>query len=208
MYQAACYGNVGASFAVEQIGLPELRENEDGKVWNNVNPYLRLKEYMSRLEADYWVHYRAYKDIPYWKTIENHGLAKGKHIENHIIVDKLSYTHKSNSVLSEKPQLNLSYCSCHLECYDFYHNPCRTFDPTKTSCPVALLSGAMTVIASCWDHSTNVAIRKYAYNNSARRKHKNCREGLSLAKPLYHKASFFCNARTQFDGWTVHCLTS
>ena len=50
MYQAACYGNVGASFAVEQFGLPELRGNEDGEVWNDVDPYLRLKEYMSRLE--------------------------------------------------------------------------------------------------------------------------------------------------------------
>ena len=52
MYRAACYGNVGASFAVEQIGLPELGGNEEGEVWNNVNPHLRLKEYMSRLEAD------------------------------------------------------------------------------------------------------------------------------------------------------------
>ncbi len=52
MYQAACYGNVGASFAVEQIGLPELNGNEEGEAWNDVNPYLRLKEYMSRVEAD------------------------------------------------------------------------------------------------------------------------------------------------------------
>ena len=52
LYQAACYGNVGASFAVEQSGLPELRENKEGEVWNDVNTYLRLNENMSRLGAD------------------------------------------------------------------------------------------------------------------------------------------------------------
>ena len=52
MCQAACYGNVGASFAVEQIGLPELGGNEEGEVWNDANPHLRLREYMSRLEVD------------------------------------------------------------------------------------------------------------------------------------------------------------
>ena len=52
LYQAACYGNVSAIIAVEQFGLPGLRENEEGEVWNDVNPYLRLREYMARFEAD------------------------------------------------------------------------------------------------------------------------------------------------------------
>ena len=38
MYQTACYGNVGASFAVEQIGFPELNGNEEGEAWNDVLP--------------------------------------------------------------------------------------------------------------------------------------------------------------------------
>ena len=50
IHDAACYGNVGASFAMEQIGLPDLSQSEDGEHWNGVDPLLRLKEYRSRLK--------------------------------------------------------------------------------------------------------------------------------------------------------------
>lgn len=54
IYDAACYGNVGASFAMEQIGLPNLSQSEDREYWNEANPLsdplLRLKEYRSRLK--------------------------------------------------------------------------------------------------------------------------------------------------------------
>ena len=63
MYQAACYGNVGASFVQEQFGLPELRGGEEGEVWNDVNSSTRLKEYMSRLDADCSVQCRTCDNI-------------------------------------------------------------------------------------------------------------------------------------------------
>lgn len=52
VYQAACYGAVGASFALEQIGVPTLERSDDGKeLWNGSSPFTRLQEYQSRAEA-------------------------------------------------------------------------------------------------------------------------------------------------------------
>ncbi|KAJ6110864.1 hypothetical protein N7486_003099 [Penicillium sp. IBT 16267x] len=46
--QAACYGSVAASFALEQIGMPEKVDQGDTEVWNGVSVRARLREYMSR----------------------------------------------------------------------------------------------------------------------------------------------------------------
>ena len=50
MYEAACYGSVAASFALEQIGLPELENAEGEELWNGDSVQKRLMEYKSRLE--------------------------------------------------------------------------------------------------------------------------------------------------------------
>ncbi|KAJ5203882.1 uncharacterized protein N7498_004761 [Penicillium cinerascens] len=47
--EAACYGSVGASFAIEQVGIPEKAEKNGEEMWNEVSVSLRLREYMSRL---------------------------------------------------------------------------------------------------------------------------------------------------------------
>ena len=48
--EAALYGNVGASFAVEQSGLPQLEVSEQGpEVWNGVEVGARLLFYRNRL---------------------------------------------------------------------------------------------------------------------------------------------------------------
>lgn len=46
--KAACYGSVGASFAIEQVGIPEMRVDNGEEVWNGQSAALRLHEYMSR----------------------------------------------------------------------------------------------------------------------------------------------------------------
>lgn len=46
---AACYGSVGASFAIEQVGIPKINGEHDAEVWNGVSVYSRLHEYMSRI---------------------------------------------------------------------------------------------------------------------------------------------------------------
>ncbi|CBF85826.1 pfkB family carbohydrate kinase superfamily [Aspergillus nidulans FGSC A4] len=47
--QAACYGSIGASFALEQVGLPRLTRNEgasaSAELWNGENVLERLSEY-------------------------------------------------------------------------------------------------------------------------------------------------------------------
>ena len=45
--EAACYGSVGASFMLEQVGIPERTESEDGELWNGASVSTRLKQYMS-----------------------------------------------------------------------------------------------------------------------------------------------------------------
>lgn len=48
--RAACYGSVGASFALEQVGMPEMTMSGEGEgeVWNGVSVYARLEEFLSR----------------------------------------------------------------------------------------------------------------------------------------------------------------
>ncbi|KAL4817518.1 putative PfkB family kinase [Aspergillus spinulosporus] len=47
--QAACYGSIGASFALEQVGLPQLTRGEgglaSGELWNGENVLERLRTY-------------------------------------------------------------------------------------------------------------------------------------------------------------------
>ncbi|KAL5365832.1 Ribokinase-like protein [Aspergillus floccosus] len=47
--EAACYGSVGASFAIEQVGMPEKSTDGEEELWNGVNVLSRLREYTSRL---------------------------------------------------------------------------------------------------------------------------------------------------------------
>lgn len=47
--KAAAYGNVAASFALEQIGLPKVKFHGLIETWNGVNVQARLEEYSSRL---------------------------------------------------------------------------------------------------------------------------------------------------------------
>ena len=50
LVHAACYGNVGASFAVEQIGVPALEVLGSGKeLWNGSEVYSRLRDYRARI---------------------------------------------------------------------------------------------------------------------------------------------------------------
>ncbi|GIC90944.1 pfkB family carbohydrate kinase superfamily [Aspergillus udagawae] len=43
--EAACYGTVGGSFALEQVGMPEKSDGEDGELWNGADVFERLAEY-------------------------------------------------------------------------------------------------------------------------------------------------------------------
>ncbi|KAI9749009.1 MAG: hypothetical protein M1835_001662 [Candelina submexicana] len=50
LYQAACYGNVSASFALEQIGPPDLTQPKgSGELWKGVSTRKRLNDYKSKL---------------------------------------------------------------------------------------------------------------------------------------------------------------
>ncbi|OOQ82512.1 pfkB family kinase [Penicillium brasilianum] len=46
--KAACYGSVGASFALEQVGVPLLSVQGNEESWNGVKVLSRLEEYMAR----------------------------------------------------------------------------------------------------------------------------------------------------------------
>lgn len=46
--QAACYGSVGASFALEQAGVPEKSGEGEEELWNGVSVFARLQEYLAR----------------------------------------------------------------------------------------------------------------------------------------------------------------
>lgn len=46
--EAAFYGSVGASFALEQVGVPRLSIQDNEESWNGVNVLSRLEEYMAR----------------------------------------------------------------------------------------------------------------------------------------------------------------
>ncbi|KAL4923964.1 pfkB family carbohydrate kinase superfamily [Aspergillus undulatus] len=43
--EAACYGSVGASFALGQIGIPTRSSNASGELWNGEPVFSRLREY-------------------------------------------------------------------------------------------------------------------------------------------------------------------
>ena len=48
--QAAYYGSVAASFAIEQVGMPNKRIEGDEEVWNGASVLGRLNEYRARQE--------------------------------------------------------------------------------------------------------------------------------------------------------------
>jgi len=51
--EACAWGNVAASFAIEQVGLPELRVDEEGReTWNGIVVEERLKEFGARVGLD------------------------------------------------------------------------------------------------------------------------------------------------------------
>ncbi|KAB8225998.1 Ribokinase-like protein [Aspergillus novoparasiticus] len=43
--EAGCYGSVGASLALEQVGMPEMSNDREGELWNGTNVLSRLQEY-------------------------------------------------------------------------------------------------------------------------------------------------------------------
>lgn len=43
--EAGCYGSVGASFALEQVGMPEWSSDGEEELWNGANVLARLCEY-------------------------------------------------------------------------------------------------------------------------------------------------------------------
>lgn len=50
MEEAVCWGSVAASFAIEQVGVPELGRNEDGEeTWNGTQVADRLRELQGRI---------------------------------------------------------------------------------------------------------------------------------------------------------------
>lgn len=49
--RAAAMGNVAASFAIEQIGLPVLQVTDDGELWNGEQVKDRMEKYLWRIEG-------------------------------------------------------------------------------------------------------------------------------------------------------------
>ena len=47
--EAAVWGSVAASFAIEQVGMPTLEKGDDGEKWNGVDVMARLREMEARL---------------------------------------------------------------------------------------------------------------------------------------------------------------
>lgn len=63
--KASAYGNVAASFALEQIGLPTRLEMGDREIWNGEDVLGRFAEYASRLESSItrgWVNESSFKN--------------------------------------------------------------------------------------------------------------------------------------------------
>lgn len=48
--EAAIWGSVAASFAIEQIGMPTLEKADKGETWNGADAFERLREFKDRLE--------------------------------------------------------------------------------------------------------------------------------------------------------------
>lgn len=52
MEEAACWGSIAASFAIEQVGVPELGKDDDGEeTWNGDRVQDRLEALQTRLEV-------------------------------------------------------------------------------------------------------------------------------------------------------------
>lgn len=50
MEEAACWGSIAASFAIEQVGVPDLGKNADGEeTWNGDRVHDRLEALQTRL---------------------------------------------------------------------------------------------------------------------------------------------------------------
>jgi hypothetical protein len=50
--EAACWGSVAASFAIEQVGMPMLGTDEQGReTWNGAVVDERLEEYLQRVKV-------------------------------------------------------------------------------------------------------------------------------------------------------------
>jgi sugar/nucleoside kinase (ribokinase family) len=49
--EAAIWGTIAASFAIEQIGMPILGEDEQGETWNGVRVWERVADYTLRLQG-------------------------------------------------------------------------------------------------------------------------------------------------------------
>ncbi|ORY18504.1 Ribokinase-like protein [Clohesyomyces aquaticus] len=50
LYEAATWGSISASFAIEQVGMPALSQDEGGETWNGVRVEDRLSDFKQRLE--------------------------------------------------------------------------------------------------------------------------------------------------------------
>lgn len=48
--EAAIWGSIAASFAIEQVGMPKLAQSPDGETWNGVRVQERLLEFRQRLD--------------------------------------------------------------------------------------------------------------------------------------------------------------
>ena len=48
--EAAAWGTVAASFAIEQVGMPTLKREGEKEAWNGMNVFDRLDEYEQRLK--------------------------------------------------------------------------------------------------------------------------------------------------------------
>ncbi|KAI4638540.1 hypothetical protein J4E93_010095 [Alternaria ventricosa] len=51
IHEASMYGNVAASFAIEQIGLPSCEVSDGEEIWNGTRVMERLAEYRARLSS-------------------------------------------------------------------------------------------------------------------------------------------------------------
>ena len=49
--EAAIWGSVSASFAIEQVGMPVLSQAADGETWNGVRVEDRLSDFKQRLAS-------------------------------------------------------------------------------------------------------------------------------------------------------------
>lgn len=50
LWEAAAWGSISASFAIEQVGMPVLSHDQQGEMWNGARVEQRLSEFKRRLE--------------------------------------------------------------------------------------------------------------------------------------------------------------